>query len=159
MPECSRLHDPREADKALRAGLPSWQQHFMSDDYVEYTWHAPAVRLFIGRCMIERPAEYPRHVMPMWVWNALGGKRECIDPTIYSAARTISYTILDLLTCPDELAEAKREFIERTGGGIGGTTWTPPLCDYPPPIHFRWPEYITTPRGQDWWIPSAMPGA
>ena len=51
------------------------------------------------------------------------------------------------------------EFTERTGGGVCGRDWVPPLCDYPPPIHFRWPEYITTPRGQDWWIPSAMPGA
>ena len=42
---------------------------------------------------------------------------------------------------------------------ICGRDWVAPLCDYPPPIHFRWPEYITTPRGQDWWIPSAMPGA
>ena len=30
----------------------------------------------------------------------------------------------------------------------------PPLCDYPPPIHFRWPEYVTTARGEDWWIPA-----
>jgi len=51
------------------------------------------------------------------------------------------------------------EFRERTGGGAGGSAWLAPQCDYPPPIHFRWPEYVTTPRGHDWWIPSAMPGA
>jgi aminobenzoyl-glutamate utilization protein B len=32
----------------------------------------------------------------------------------------------------------------------------PPLCDCEPPIHFRWPEYVTTERGEEWWIP-AMP--
>ena len=42
---------------------------------------------------------------------------------------------------------------------MGGTDWMAPLCDYEPPIHFRWPEYVETPRGRDWWIPSAMPGA
>lgn len=99
MPECSELHDPLEADRALREGLPPWQTHFMSDDYVEYTWHAPTVRLFIGRCMVERPDDAPEHVLPMWVWNAMGGKRECIDPTIFSAARTIGYTVLDLMAC------------------------------------------------------------
>ena len=156
MPECSELHDPLEADRALREGLPPWQTHFMSDDYVEYTWHAPTVRLFIGRCMVERPDDAPEHVLPMWVWNAMGGKRECIDPTIFSAARTIGYTVLDLMACPDELARAKAEFAERTGGGIGGSRWIAPLmpAGAPAPVHFRWPEYISTPRGeQEWWIP------
>ena len=156
MPECSVLHDPLEADRALREGLPPWQTHFMSDDYVEYTWHAPTVRLFIGRCMVERPDDAPEHVLPMWVWNAMGGKRECIDPTIFSAARTIGYTVLDLMACPDELARAKAEFAERTGGGIGGSRWIAPLmpAGAPAPVHFRWPEYISTPRGeQEWWIP------
>ncbi len=27
------------------------------------------------------------------------------------------------------------------------------LQDAPAPIHFRWPEYVTTPRGEEWWIP------
>jgi len=49
---------------------------------------------------------------------------------------------------------ARREFIERTGGGIGGSRWIAPLCDYKPPIDFRWPEYVTTRRGRDWWIPA-----
>ena len=30
----------------------------------------------------------------------------------------------------------------------------PPYFDKstPPPIHYRWPEYVTTERGQEWWI-------
>lgn len=57
---------------------------------------------------------------------------------------------------PDELARAKEEFAERTGGGIGGSRWIAPLMPVgaPAPVHFRWPEYISTPRGeQEWWIP------
>jgi aminobenzoyl-glutamate utilization protein B len=43
-----------------------------------------------------------------------------------------------------------------TGGGIAGENWILPLCDYEPPIHLRSPEYVTTGRGEEWWIP-AMP--
>ena len=43
----------------------------------------------------------------------------------------------------------------RTGGGIGGTKWVKPLlpADFAAPIHYRWPEYVTTVRGTEWWIP------
>jgi len=43
---------------------------------------------------------------------------------------------------------------DRTGGGVGGSRWIPPLADYDPPIHFPWPEYVTTARGRDWVIPA-----
>ncbi|HEY5656501.1 MAG TPA: amidohydrolase, partial [Myxococcota bacterium] len=89
-----------------------------------------------------------------WAMNALGGIRATIDPTIWCAARTIGMTLLELLSDRSALAAARREFEERTGGGVGGEHWIPPLCDYPPPIHFRWPEYVTTPRGESWWIPA-----
>ncbi len=61
---------------------------------------------------------------------------------------------LRLIEDGEARAAAAREFVERTGGGIGGSNWIGPLCDYEPPIHFRWPEYVTTPRGRDWWIPT-----
>ena len=157
MPECSTLHHPLDVDKLYKQNLPPWQKNTMSDDYTEYTWHAPTVRLLIGRCMIDRMKDSPNHVYPMWAWNALGGKRECIDPTIYSAGKTIGYTIIDLMTCPEKLAAAKEEFVERTGGGVGGTKWLAPLLpsDHPAPINFRWPEYVKTARSEnEWWIPT-----
>ena len=42
------------------------------------------------------------------------------------------------------------------GGGIGGSKWVAPLlpADFEPPIGFRWPEYVTTARGVEWWIPT-----
>jgi aminobenzoyl-glutamate utilization protein B len=30
----------------------------------------------------------------------------------------------------------------------------PPLADYAPPVDFKWPEYVETPRGRDWHIPT-----
>lgn len=41
------------------------------------------------------------------------------------------------------------DFVQRTGGGTDGT----------PLIRFHWPDDITPPRGQDWWVPSPLPRA
>jgi aminobenzoyl-glutamate utilization protein B len=91
--------------------------------------------------------------------NALGGIPATIDPMVQTAAKVLALSALRILEDKPSRDAAMAEFVSRTGGGIGGTNWTAPLCDYPAPIHFRWPEYVTTPRGQDWWIPSAMPDA
>ena len=91
--------------------------------------------------------------------NALGGIPATIDPMVRTAAKVLAASAVRLLEDGAARDAAMTEFRDRTGGGIGGSGWTPPLCDYDPPIHFRWPEYIETPRGRDWWIPSAMPGA
>ena len=85
--------------------------------------------------------------------NALGGIPETIDPTITTAAKTIAGTILDLMTDSRILAGARAEFIDRTGGGIGGDRWLKPLCDYSPPIGFPWPRYFETAGSREWWIP------
>jgi aminobenzoyl-glutamate utilization protein B len=60
-----------------------------------------------------------------------------------------------------ELDKARAEFNERTGGGVGGDKWMAPLLprDFQPPIDLRWPEYVTTERGEEWWIPTPFPGA
>jgi aminobenzoyl-glutamate utilization protein B len=151
--ETERLIDPREAEAVLRRMLPPSQEHFTYDDYTEYCWHAPTVRLYVGR-----PALGPRPDgigWPAWTMNALGGLSACIDPMTAVAAKTLALTALDLLCVPEALEAAKAEFVERTGGGIGGSRWLAPLCDYAPPVDFRWPEYVTTARGTDWVIPSA----
>lgn len=148
--EIEQLISPQEAEKKLRQILPPWQQHFTSDDYTEFTWHAPTVRLYIGRPTLKSPDGKFKY--PDWVMNALGGFRECIDPMIFTASKTVGLTIIDLLTKPEVLKAAQKEFEERTGGGINGNKWLPPLCDYEPPIHFRWPEYITTKRAQNEWV-------
>ena len=152
LPAIEELIEPEAAEQELRRLIPPWQEHFTSDDYTEFCWHAPTVRLYIGRPALAAPE--PGTAYPHWVMNALGGLAPCIDPMIACAAKTIALTALDLLEQPALLAEAKAEFNARTGGGIGGEKWMAPLCDYDPPLDFRWPEYVETPRGRSWVIPA-----
>lgn len=79
-----------------------------------------------------------------------------IDPTWIVAGKTIGLTLIDLLTDAQLLAAARDEFIQRTGGGIGGDHWVAPLlpADFQPPVDLRWPEYIQTARGFEWWLPT-----
>jgi aminobenzoyl-glutamate utilization protein B len=151
MREMGELIAPEAAEAILRRDLPAWQKNYTSDDYTDYTWHCPTVRLMIGRATLEPPG--PGYHYPDWAWNALGGYSPTIDPTVFAAARTIGLTFLDLMTKPAVLAAAKAEFRERSG--IGGKTWVPPLLgkNFKAPVHYRWPEYVSTPRGREWWIP------
>ena len=68
------------------------------------------------------------------------------------ASAVIATTLLDLLTDQAALKRAQEEFRERTGGGVGGTRWVAPLLppDFEAPIGYRWPEYVSTPRGEEW---------
>jgi aminobenzoyl-glutamate utilization protein B len=54
------------------------------------------------------------------------------------------------------LKKAQDEFRERTGGGVRGSKWVGPLLprDFDTVVDMRWPEYITTSRGEEWWIPT-----
>lgn len=146
IPDCERLTDPRAAEAALRARLPSWQRHFTSDDYTEMCWHAPTARFYVARPALALP-----EACPAWAMNALGGIPPTIDPMIRTAGEVLARSALRLLQDAAARDAAQEEFRRRReeGGDI------PPLCDYPPPIDFRWPEYAETPRGRDWWIPSA----
>ena len=96
---------------------------------------------------------------PAWVYNALGGVPSCIDPMTVVAGKTMAASLVDLLTRPGEVAKAREEFNQRTGGGVGGSRWVAPLLpqDFVPPVDLRWPEYVVTPRGEEWWIPTPHP--
>lgn len=154
MPEIQKLTAPGEGEKAFRAQLPSWQTNLAADDYVDYTWHAPTVRLYVGRPTLKAP---PGYRYPEWTRYAMGGMPACIDPMWLTAGKVIGATIVDLLTDGTSLAKAQAEFRERTGGGIGGERWVAPLlpADFEPPVNYRWPEYVTTTRGTEWTIPTA----
>jgi len=43
----------------------------------------------------------------------------------------------------------------------GGGKWITPLLarDFKPPVDLRWPEYIHTARGEEWWIPTPASGS
>jgi aminobenzoyl-glutamate utilization protein B len=154
-----QLKSPQTHEAETRALLPSWQQNFTSDDYVDYTWHAPTVRLFTTRPTLKLPQH--GYVYPAWAYNAIGGRPELVDPGMFLAGKTIAASILDLVTQPDALAAARAEFEQRTGGGVGGSRWVAPLLphDFQPPVDLRWPEYISTSRGDEWWIPTPNPDA
>ncbi len=152
--EIQRLSPPQEAERSFRAQLPPWQKNLAADDYVEYTWHAPTVRLYVSRPTLASPK--PGYRYPDWCRYAMAGTPACIDPMWSTAGKVIGATILDLMTDRAALERAHAEFRERTGGGVGGSKWVPPLLpkDFPPPIDYRWPEYVTTVRGEEWTIPT-----
>jgi len=159
LPGNRKLTTPVEFEEGLRAQLPPGQVHLSADDYVEYCWHAPTVRLFTARPDIS--SSNPTQVSPSWARLALGGLPAAMDPGMLVAGKTIAATILDLIQQPDQLARCQAEFTERTGGGIGGDKWVGPLmpADIIPPIDLAWPEYITTERGTEWVLPTPIPGA
>jgi aminobenzoyl-glutamate utilization protein B len=148
--ETEVLVEPEEAERRLRAAMPGWQTHWTSDDYTEMTWYAPTVRLYVARPTLSTVGLPGR--VPNWVMNALGGIPATIDPMILCAAKVIAGTLLDLLASPELLSEARSEWEERRA-----RTPVPPLlpADFQAPVDYRWPEYVTTPRGRDWWIPAS----
>ena len=151
---CEKLIAPQEAEAILRRDLPPSQINSTSDDYTDMSWHAPTARFYVAR-----PALKPvgTRAYPGWVMNALGGIPATIDPMVQTAATVLALSALRLLEDEPAREAAMAEFLNRSGGGPGAPGWTAPLCDYEPPIHFRWPEYVHTARGRDWWIPSSMP--
>jgi aminobenzoyl-glutamate utilization protein B len=156
--DAGQLMPPEAFEAKMRAGLPPWQKHLSADDYVEFCWHAPTVRLLAGRPRMRPPS--PDYVYPTWAYNALGGLPAAVDPGLFVAARTMALTLVDLATRPMALAAAQAEFRGRTGGGPGGPGWTGPLlpADFAPPVDLRWPEYVTTERGREWCIPTPHQG-
>jgi len=145
--ELGQLIPPQEAERRVREQIPAWQTHYTSDDYTDMTWFAPTVRFYVGRAVLKAP---PGFAYPEWALNALGGIPACIDPTVMTAGKTIAATILDLLTDQPALQRARTEFAGRRATAADPHPW----CDYEPPIHHPWPEYIETPRGRGWWIPA-----
>ena len=157
--DCERLLPPKEYEAHLRRALPEWQRNFTSDDYVDYTWHAPTVRLYTMRPRLREPSQ--GYEYPAWAHNALGGLPAAIDPGILLGAKTIAASFVDLCTRPELLKAAQDEFRERTGGGVGGSRWVAPLLrkDFKPPVDLRWPEYVHTARGEEWWLPTPISGS
>lgn len=153
LPACEELISPQQAETLLRRDLPAWQLNSTSDDYTDMTWHAPTARFYIARPALQAPAGFQ---YPSWVMNALGGIPQTIDPMVKTAAKVLAISALRLLQDDEARQTAMDEFVQRTGGGIGGNNWVAPLCDYEPPINFRWPEYVETARGRDWCIPSGV---
>jgi aminobenzoyl-glutamate utilization protein B len=144
LPECETLISPQDAEAILRQSLPPNQLNSTSDDYTDMTWHAPTARFYIARPAL-RGGPYPA-----WAMNALGGMRETIDPMVQTAASVLAMSALRLLEDGQTRDAAFDEFNRRKSEHD-----IAPLCDYPAPIDFKWPEYVETPRGRDWHIPTS----
>lgn len=134
--ETEHLIAPQDAERALREHMPAWQRNWTSDDYVEMTHYAPTVRFYVSRPALQPDPD--RGAYPAWVMNALGGMPDTISPTIDVAGKTVAATFLDLLTNPQLLAAARREFEERSAAEP-----MPALLptDFEPPIDLPWPDY------------------
>ncbi len=158
IPGVSVLTPPEQNEARLRAALPPWQKHLSADDYVEFCWHCPTVRLLAGRPRLRPPT--PGYAYPAWTYNALGGLPAAVDPGLFVAAKTMALTMLDLVADPACLLAAQAEFRDRTGGGVGGSDWVGPLlpADIRPATDLRWPEYVSTPRGTEWTFPTPHDG-
>ncbi len=148
--ECQTIAPIDYIDRDIRYKFPAWVTIQGSDDYVDYQWTAPSTRLNTANAVLRNPD--PNKPLPPWTRLAMNGYSPCVDPGIVTAAKIIGITIVDLLTHPGELAQAREEFNERTGGGVGGSKWVAPLLpeDFYPPIDLPWPEYVTTQRGFEW---------
>ena len=155
LPETRTTIAPWTAEEQLRRHLPPEQRNWTSDDYVEMTWYAPTARFYMARPALAAGPGIAGY--PAWVMNALGGIPATIDPMIEATAEVVAGTFLDLLRAPGTLAEARAEH-ERRRTEAGGTAPLLP-ADFRPPIEFRWPEYVTTARGREWWIPTTPKGA
>jgi aminobenzoyl-glutamate utilization protein B len=142
----------------MRHFLPPWQWHLSADDYVEFCWHCPTVRLLTARPRLRAPDANTDY--PTWSYNALGGLPAAIDPGMFVAAKTMALTLVDLAAKPGLLDAAQAEWRERTGGGMGGSKWVAPLLpkDFAAPVDLKWPEYVTTPRGDEWCVPTPAEG-
>jgi len=146
-PYTEELTPPLEWERMWRSVIPSHQKKFGSDDYVEFMWHCPAVWVQVYRPRLSVPEEG----LPGWTHVALGGMKGPIDRTIYTAAKAVGGTMLDLFTEPGRLKECRDEWKKRIS-----TEYEPPQLDpeWDPPIDLPWPEYVTTERGYDWHIPT-----
>lgn len=137
LPACARLIAPQEAEAILRRDLPPTQVNSTSDDYTDMSWHAPLARIYIARPALRGGP------WPAWAMNALGGMPATIDPTVRCAARVLARSALRVLSDAAVRQTARAEFDTRRARDA-----IPPLCDYPPPLGFDWPEYAETPRGR-----------
>jgi aminobenzoyl-glutamate utilization protein B len=152
LPETARTIAPWDAEEQLRRHLPPEQRNWTSDDYVEMTWYAPTARFYLARPTLAPGPDGA--ALPPWVMNALGGIPATIDPTVMTAARVVAGTALDLLTSPETLAAAAEEH-ERRRREAGDLAPLLP-ADFTAPVDLRWPEYVTTARGREWWIPTTQ---
>ncbi|MGW4422451.1 hypothetical protein [Streptosporangium sp. NPDC004631] len=149
-PHIRRVVPPREQDAVTRATLPPWQDCTGADDYTEFTWHAPTVRFFTAKPLLNACGDDMNH----WANNALNGLPAAIDPTWAYAGGVIAATALRLIEDGALLRRATEEFERNREAAPTG--YLEPLLprDFAPPVELPWPEYVQTARGYEWQLPT-----
>ena len=103
-------------------------KRYAADDFTEFTWWAPTHRVYV--------TYYQNAVIPSWANSALAGT-PCGHKSMLTGTKLVALTLVDLLTDPATLAEAQREFAERTSE----EKWRTPIPEgQPPPTRPPLPE-------------------
>lgn len=105
-----------------------------ADDVTEFCWHAPTARIYIAYGLAARG-------VPNWARSAFT-RTEVAHTTVMAAARTVAFSVLDLLCVPDGLEAAAREYRRRLGDVGPLAPLLPP--DLKPPMRLdSAPPYVT----------------
>ena len=154
--ECQQLISPTDFEAQVRRQIPPWQANYTSDDYVDYTWHAPHrppphqpprpqapnPRLRLPRLDAKRPRRRLKLHRPGHVRRRQDHCRHPHRPP--HPTRTTRHS-------PGRIHTTHRRRHQRRQLGRA-----PPPQGLPPPVDLRWPEYIETPRGREWWLPTPL---
>ena len=159
IPGVTTLTTPADNDAGLRRTLAGWQTHLSADDYVEYSWHCPTVRLLAARPRLRPPS--PGYAYPNWAYHALGGLPAAVDPGMFVAGEDDGAHHGG----PRRPSPTRWRLPRPSSVSARAAAWAAPSgsrrccrADFDPPVDLRWPEYVTTPRGEEWTFPTPRHG-
>ena len=138
-----QLTPPQEYEASMRAACRPWQKNFTSDDYSDYTWHAPTVRC-LHRAAGAAPPHRRLRVSGLGLQRHGRAARRSIDPGMFLAGKTIA------AHAPRSADAAARSWRRRrpsstsapaaaSAAAMGGAA---AAARFQPPIDLRWPEYV-----------------
>jgi aminobenzoyl-glutamate utilization protein B len=89
-----------------------------------------------------------------WANNSFNGVPDAIDPTWVYGAQAIALTALELIEDTVLLGRAQEEFKRRRDEA--DSRYRQPLlpADFEAPTDLPWPQYVQTPRGYEWCLPT-----
>lgn len=139
---------PAEHDEVMRQTMPPWQDCTGTDDYTEYTWHSPTVRITTAKPYLKQVPGRSH-----WSNNAFNGYAPAIDLMWTYGGKILATTALEIIDNADLLKAAREEF-ERNRAAAPEYLRSPFLpADFKAPIELPWPEYHQTSRGYEWIMP------
>lgn len=148
LPGIFTTRSPQEFDASRRKILPPWQGCTGADDYTEYTWHSPAVRINTAKPYLRQAPG-----RSSWANNAFNGFAPAIDQMWIYAGKVLCSVGVRLIEEEGLLAGITEEFSRRREAAPA--EFREPLLPkgFQAPVDLPWPEYIQTARGFDWVVP------